>query len=155
MPRPGTPLIPAGALDAGREVSAGGMYDRCVIERDEPPGAFDPDTGLHDPAGGWTEVAQPDGVNDADGLTPCRIHPVPLNEDRAQVADDAFILSRYYARLPLNVTIRMDDRIRVVSVHAVYGDPRQQDRVYRAVDPTARSFATEARITVKEEVDDG
>lgn len=150
MPRVGSTPLHSDAIEAGRDASLHAMFDRCVIEREQPPGDFDPATGLHDPPGGWTEVAQPDGVAGPDGV-PCRIHPVPLNEDRQNVGEEDTIVSRYYARLPLGADVRVDDRIRMVAIHPTLGDPRQQDRVYRAVDPTARALATEARITVKEE----
>lgn len=150
MPRPGTPVFPLGSVAVGRELSVAGMPDRCLIEEEAEPGAFDPETGLHATGRGWTEVEQPPGVADAAGV-PCRIHPVPLNEDRHTLAERDTIVSRYYARLPLGTIVEFDQRIRVVSVDPETGDPKQVGRVYRVLDPTATAYATEARVTVKEE----
>lgn len=152
MPRPNTPLIPPGALDVGRDASHAAMVDRCVIERDQPPGTFNPDTGLHDPPGGWTEVAQPADVLD-DGLVPCRIHPVPLNEKQHIVGDEDVVTSRYYGRLPMGSQVALDDRIAVVQTHPTMGDPNQQGLAYRVVDDTPRSLATETRVTLRLEHD--
>lgn len=148
MPRPGSAVVPRGVVAMARTVSRGAMVDRCVVERHTEPGDFDPDTGLHDPPGGWAEVTQPAGVTEPDGL-PCRIHPAETMGRRVVVADADAMVGRVEGRLPVGADVDMDDRIRVTAVHPTHGDPAQQDAVYRVVDPEPRAYPSETVVALE------
>lgn len=149
MPLPGSKVIHPDALQVGIDASRAGMTDRCVIEAYAEPSGWDYTTGTYATAGGWSAVAQPDSVTDADGNVPCRIQPVNLSDQQTNVAEAQVSQSRHQARLPLGVNAAFDQRLRVVSVHPKYGDPQLVGRTYRVMDETPRTFATESRVTIR------
>lgn len=149
MPLPGSKVIHPKALQVGIDASLAAMTDRCVIEAYTAPSGWDPDTGTYANVGGWSTVAQPDSVTDADGNIPCRVIPVNLDDQRTTAAEEHISQSRHQARLPLDVNAAFDQRLRVVSVDGDYGDPNLAGKTYRILDHTPRTFATEARVTVR------
>lgn len=151
MPLPSARVIHPKALQVGIDASRAAMTDRCAIEAYTPPSDddWDPATGTYSTPGGWSTVAQPASVVDADGNIPCRIQPVNLDDQRAPVAEQQISQSRHQARLPLDVNAAFDQRLRVVSVDPDHGDPNLAGQTYRVLDHTPRTLATEARVTIR------
>lgn len=143
MPRPDTPVIPAGALELSRQVSSSdeAMPYRVTIADPDEQGTFNTGTGNH---------ATVDGTVHYTDL-PARIHPVPLNEDQVTTAGEAQILSRWYLRLPLGTEVLENQRVTIDGAVSAYADATLVGRVFRVLDHTPRVFATELRTTVREE----
>lgn len=143
MPRPNSPVIPAGALELARDVSSSdeAMPYRVTIADPDEQGPFDPDEGEH--------TVIPGTVHYSD--LPARLHPVPLNEDQVSVADDPQIVSRWYLRLPLTTEVLENQRVTITAATSAYADATLVGRVFRILDHTPRAFATDLRTTVREE----
>lgn len=143
MARPNTPVLPTGVLDLARSVSSSdeAMPYRVTIADPDEQGEFDPETGEHEVIPGTVHYSD----------LPARLHPVPLNEDQVSVADDPQIVSRWYLRLPLTTEVLENQRVTITAATSAYADTTLIGRVFRVLDHTPRVFATELRVTVREE----
>lgn len=141
MPRPGSHVIHPRVLDAPRRISEAGMTDTCEVRQPDVVGALDPATG---------EQTTTPGALVYSGA--CRVHPVPLNERQVIVGEEVVVLSRYYLRLPAETSgINVDQVVTITAVDADRSTSNLVGRRWRVVDHTPRVFATDLRVTIKEE----
>ncbi|WP_166345104.1 DUF6093 family protein [Phytoactinopolyspora limicola] len=145
MPRPGTPIIPPGALEMHRAVSSNPRTMPYLVRVRHRPvkGELNEATG---------EYPETPGAVTYDGRA--RLHPVSLNEQQYAQIEVAQQKSRWWLRLPLGAEVAENLIVEVYGIVEGAEDVADEaliGRVFRILDDTPRTFGTELRVTVREE----